>query len=95
MQKQFQSYFLYFDSGASLELMNMPNIPQNINDTILQYIGIIHIAISVGSTAKVDELTEILRKDGYTIVSEVRKTGDGYYESCILDPEGNRIEITE
>lgn len=23
-----------------------------------------------------------------------RRTGDGFYESAVLDPEGNRIEIT-
>ena len=33
--------------------------------------------------------------DGYPVISGPRVTGDGYYESCILDPEGNRIEITE
>lgn len=27
-------------------------------------------------------------------ISGPRTTGDGYYESCILDPEGNQIEIT-
>ena len=28
------------------------------------------------------------------IEGEPRTTGDGYYESVVLDPEGNRIEIT-
>jgi lactoylglutathione lyase len=94
-KKQFESYFIKFDSGARLEVMQMITIPSNLNDTINQYIGLIHIAISVGSVEKVDNLTDSLRKAGYRIVSEPRYTGDGYYESCILDSDGNRIEITE
>lgn len=57
--------------------------------------GYIHLAFSVGSKEKVDELTNQLEQDGYVIVSGPRITGDGYYESCILEPEGNQIEITE
>ena len=93
-KKNFNSYFIEFSEGCRLELMNRPEIPQNLNDTILEYIGIIHFAISVGSKEKVDILTEQLRQDGYEIVGEPRTTGDGYYESVILDPEKNRIEIT-
>jgi lactoylglutathione lyase len=94
IKKEFKSYFITFESGARLELMQMSSIPDNLNNTEEQYIGFIHIAISVGSKDKVDELTEVIRNAGYSIVSEPRFTGDGYYESCILDPDGNRIEIT-
>jgi len=45
------------------------------------------------STA-VNALTNQLREDGYAILGEPRTTGDGYYESVIQDPDGNRIEIT-
>ncbi len=93
-KKQFESYFLTFTEGCRLELMSRPNIPQNINDLMKEYIGIIHFAISVGSKETVDTLTETLRKAGYQIVGEPRWTGDGYYESVVLDPEQNRIEIT-
>ncbi len=93
-KKNFQSYFLSFESGCRLELMQMPGIPENKNDVHTQFMGIIHIAISVGSKVSVDSLTEQLRKDGYEIVGEPRTTGDGYYESVVLDPEGNRIEVT-
>ncbi len=72
----------------------MPNIPENRNDVHQQNMGFIHFAICVGSKEKVDILTEKLRKDGFEIVGEPRTTGDGYYESVILDPENNRIEIT-
>lgn len=94
-KKHFESYFIKFESGARLEIMQMPTIPSNLNDTINQYIGLIHIAISVGCVEKVNELTDRLRNAGYKVVGEPRHTGDGYYESCILDPDGNRIEITE
>ena len=56
--------------------------------------GFSHIAFAVGSDEKVREITDILVKDGYELLSPVRVTGDGYYESCIADPEGNRVEIT-
>ena len=95
LKKNFESYFLSFESGARLELMQMPSIPSCLNNTIDQYIGLIHLAISVGSIEIVNKLTDTLRNAGYKVVSEPRHTGDGYYESCILDPDGNRIEITE
>lgn len=91
--KNFQSYFLSFGEGCRLELMHKPEIPSNQNDRERQYTGIIHFAISVGGEEKVNSLTEKLRKDGHAIVGEPRRTGDGYYESVVLDPEGNRIEI--
>jgi lactoylglutathione lyase len=92
--KKFESYFISFADGCRLELMQMPGIPSNANDSDKQYTGIIHFAISVGSKIRVDELTAILRQDGYKIAGEPRTTGDGYYESVVIDPEGNRIEIT-
>ena len=54
----------------------------------------IHIAILTGSEKQVDQLTAQLREDGYKIMDGPRHTGDGYYESVVLDPDGNRIEIT-
>ncbi|MGE5678846.1 MAG: VOC family protein [Pseudomonadota bacterium] len=93
--KSFESYFISFDSGARLELMQMPSVPGNLNDTVSQYLGLIHIGISVGSAEKVDSITADLKSAGYKVISEPRRTGDGYYESCILDPDGNRVEITE
>ncbi|WP_435357187.1 VOC family protein [Emticicia sp. SJ17W-69] len=93
-KKSFESYFISFDSGARLELMQMPNIPDSKNNIYEQFIGLIHFAISVGNTQTVDSLTEKLNNDGYEIVGQPRWTGDGYYESVILDPEKNRIEIT-
>lgn len=93
-KKNFESYFLSFDNGCRLELMQMPTIPVNTLDPALQYTGIIHFAVSVGSQENVDQLTERLRADGFEVVGEARWTGDGYYESVVFDPEQNRIEIT-
>lgn len=86
----FKSYFLTFKGGTRLEIMNKPNMADT--DEALTRNG--HIAFSVGSKKKVDELTEQLSKDGYKVISGPRTTGDGYYESCILGIEGNIIEIT-
>ncbi|GAB3560354.1 VOC family protein [Spirosoma fluminis] len=94
VSKSFSSYFLTFpQKGARLELMQMDAIPDSQNDALAQFTGLIHFAVSVGSEAAVDALTERLRADGYSIVGEPRRTGDGYYESVILDPEENRIEL--
>ncbi|HEX2956393.1 MAG TPA: VOC family protein [Chitinispirillaceae bacterium] len=93
VQKQFQSYFLSFDNESRLELMQMPEIADNQNDTVRQYTGFIHIAIAVENEQLVLELTSRLKNDGYEVVSEPRRTGDGYFESCILDPDRNRVEI--
>ncbi len=89
----FESYFIAFDSGARLEIMQKASIPENRNDADEQYMGFIHVAISTASRKAVDELTNRLRGEGYRVVSEPRTTGDGYYESCVLDPDGNRVEI--
>lgn len=87
-----QTYFLSFDSDVRLELMHHPNLAQHqTNNTY----GYAHIAFSVGDRVAVDKLTERLSIDGYTIVSEPRTTGDGYYESVVADEDGNLIEITE
>ena len=93
--KNFESYFLSFENGCRLELMTKPDIQESENSFEAQKYGMIHLAFSTGSREKVDQLTETLRNDGYRIAGEPRTTGDGYYESVILDPEGNIIEITE
>ena len=89
----FHSYFLTFpDGGARLELMydgsQLPNTEDRPHD------GYGHVAVSVGSEEAVDALTARLVADGFRCVSGPRTTGDGYYESCVLDAEGNRVEIT-
>lgn len=88
----FRSFFISFEDGARLEIMNKPSMADTekpVNRT-----GYIHIAFSVGSVEEVDRLTERFREDGFEVLSGPRTTGDGYYESCIVGIEGNQIEIT-
>ncbi len=91
----FSSYFLSFGSGCRLEIMNMADQSKCEDSFEEKHFGISHFAISVGSKQDVDELTLSLGERGFTVASHPRKTGDGYYESVVLDPDGNRIEITE
>ena len=82
-----ETYFLSFKTGARLELMFKPNL--NINDTASPFHGFAHLAFSLENKENVDILTKRLVQDGYTLLSGPRITEDGYYESCILDPDGN------
>jgi lactoylglutathione lyase len=91
----FESYFLGFESGARLEIMKKPNVLFAKDAEVQEYIGYTHISFSVGSREAVDTLTEKLRSNGVSVASEPRVTGDGYYESVVLDPDGNKVEITE
>ena len=94
-KKEFHSYFLTFSSGAKLEIMSKPNIPENKNDTVkAQHQGIIHIAFSVDTIREVDDKAKQLINDDFQILSGPRKTGDGYYEFETLDPDNNRLEVT-
>ena len=88
----FRSYFLSFDGGARLEIMNSPLLEEREKSPFQS--GYAHVAISLGSKEAVDELTERLKAEGFEILSGPRTTGDGYYESAIIGFEGNLIEIT-
>lgn len=92
--KGFESRFVTFEGGARLEIMRTTSlhpVPQ-VPDT--QRMGLTHLALSLGSMELVDELTGRLRDAGYPVIDGPRRTGDGYYESVVLDPDGNRVEIT-
>jgi len=94
-KKQYSSYFLSFNgSETRFKIMHRPDIDEFVGNKGMTN-GLAHISISVGCKEKVNELTEIIRLDGYQVASEPRTTGDGYFESVILDPESNYIEITE
>ncbi|MBP5595371.1 VOC family protein [Pseudobutyrivibrio sp.] len=88
----FKSFFISFDDGARLEIMQKPQMEEA--EKTLNRTGYIHIAFSLGSAEAVDSLTARFKEDGYEVVSGPRTTGDGYYESCIVGIEGNQIEIT-
>jgi lactoylglutathione lyase len=93
-QKGFSSYFLSFGTGARIEIMHRPDISKPLDNVGLVH-GYTHLAISVGSIASVDQLTDLIQSKGFVVHGEPRTTGDGYYESVVLDPEGNLVEITE
>ena len=88
----FTSFFISFDDGARIEIMNKPNVDDA--EKPLDHTGYSHIAFSVGSVEEVDRLTRQFGQDGFEVLSGPRTTGDGYYESCIVGIEGNLIEIT-
>lgn len=89
----FQSYFLSAESGARLEIMSRPGLKDRaINNG--ETTGFSHMAFSLGSETAVNRLFKQLTEAGCKVVSEPRTTGDGYYEACLYDLDGNRIEIT-
>lgn len=92
-KKGFTSYFIRFEQGAELELMRMdglddcPTLQRGLS------LGLAHFAFGLESNQAVDDLTNRFRRDGYTVAGEPRTTGDGCYESVVLDSEGNRLEL--
>lgn len=88
--KGFESYFISFEGGTDLELMSRTNV-QNL-PIEEDRLGLTHFAFSFDSKEAVLEQTELFRSAGYKIVGEPRTSGDGYFESVVLDPDGNRIE---
>jgi lactoylglutathione lyase len=92
--KRFESRFVSFGSGARMEIMRTTAFSPVGHDPGAQRMGLTHLAFATGSEGSVDQLTDRLRRDGHPVVDGPRRTGDGYYESVVLDPDGNRIEIT-
>ena len=92
--KEFESYFLSFSSGTRLELMWSPKVADLTKNSGFESVGYAHLAFSVGSREQVERVTAHLEEARYIVTSKPRSTGDGYYESVVLDPDGNRIEIT-
>ena len=88
----FRSYFITFDDGARLEIMNKPEMYDDKKQP--NRTGYSHIAFYLGSKEAVDTLTNKLKDAGYEVISRPRTTGDGYYESCIVAIEENLIELT-
>lgn len=92
--KGFESRFVSFEGGARLEIMRTTSLHPIPHLPGTQRMGLTHLALSLGSRELVDELTGRLRDAGYPVIDGPRRTGDGYYESVVLDPDGNRVEIT-
>jgi lactoylglutathione lyase len=92
--KGFKSRFLGFDGGARLEVMTTSTLSPVPVEAGAHRMGLTHLAIALGSEQAVDALTGRLKASGSPVLDGPRRTGDGYYESVVLDPEGNRVEIT-
>jgi lactoylglutathione lyase len=91
----FESYFITFDTGSRLEIMQKRGIPGNLNDTIVkQHQGLIHLSFAVENMDLVSQKSEEMQKEGFRILRGPRKTGDGYFEFETLDPDNNRIEVS-
>jgi lactoylglutathione lyase len=89
-RKGFESRFLEFGSGARLEIMKRHDVTVR---AATEQLGIAHVALTVGSETVVDALAARFMADGLPPDSGPRRTGDGYYECVVRDPEGNRVEI--
>lgn len=89
-RKGFESRFLDFGSGARLEIMKRHDVSSR---SASEQLGFAHVALTVGTEATVDALAARFVADGVTPDSGPRRTGDGYYECVVRDPEGNRVEI--
>jgi len=92
--KGFASRFLKLGAGSRLELMQTTRLDLAAVEPGAQHLGLTHLALALGSVEAVNTLTRKLREDGHAVVEDPRWTGDGCYESVILDPDGNRIELT-
>jgi lactoylglutathione lyase len=90
-RKHFESRFLTFGGGARLEVMTRHDVTQ---PQPTEQLGLAHVALCIGDEAAVDALAARLQADGVAPDSGPRRTGDGYYECVVRDPEGNRVEIT-
>lgn len=93
--KQVETYFLSFEGQTRLEIMHRQSLSRAAKQPANIDTGYTHISFSIGSQVEVDLSAERFKADGFTIVDGPRRTGDGYYEFTTLDPDGNRIEVTE
>jgi lactoylglutathione lyase len=93
-ETHFESYFLTFESGIRIEIMQKPGIPENLNDRLeKQHLGLIHLAFGTETMEHVSEKAKELAKNGFIIIRGPRKTGDGYFEFETADPDNNRVEV--
>lgn len=89
-KKGFESYFISFDEGPTLELMSRADVQNTPIEENRR--GLTHLAFTFPSKEEILRFTEEMRSEGYTIAGEPRTSGDGYFESVVLDPDGNRLE---
>lgn len=86
----FASYFMRLREGATIELITLPEL--DAGQTGREITGWAHIAIAVGNEQQVDEMAARAADSGI-LIAPPRRTGDGFYEAIIRDPDGNLIEL--
>jgi lactoylglutathione lyase len=91
--KGYASRFLSLGEGARIEIMSGTGLVPRSEPVPQRLLGLAHFALAVGNEQQVDALAMRLRAAGVAVVDGPRRTGDGYYEAVVLDPEGNRIEV--
>lgn len=89
----FESYFLSFGGECRLELMNLGRIPEGDSANGNETIGLTHFSFAMKERAELDALAARLAADGHRLIGKPHETGDGFYEGCVLDPDGNRVEF--
>ncbi len=91
--KGFSSRFLSFATGARIEVMTTTTLAVAPQAPGSQRMGLTHFALQLDSESAVDRVTAEIRAAGHEVLDGPRRTGDGYYESVVLDTEGNRVEL--
>ncbi len=91
--ERFESYFLSFGGQCRLEIMQMARIPVGDSADGNETLGLTHFSFAMGSRGELDSLAQRLANDGQRLVGKPHETGDGFYEACVLDPDGNRVEF--
>lgn len=91
--EQFESFFLSFDGKCRLELMRMGRIPEGDSADGNETLGLTHFSFAMDTREQLNSLAKRLEDDGHRLVGKPRMTGDGFYEACVLDPDGNRVEF--
>ncbi|HEU4592523.1 MAG TPA: VOC family protein [Steroidobacteraceae bacterium] len=90
-RKGFASRFVRLGDGARLEIMARTDVTAR---GLGEQLGLAHLAIAVGNESDVDKLAARFVAEGVALLDGPRRTGDGYYECVVQDPEGNRVEVT-
>ncbi|MGI6110407.1 MAG: VOC family protein [Eubacteriaceae bacterium] len=85
------SYYLTFDDGSRVEILNRPEITRMAKNHI--DLGYIRVSYMLDSREEVDKLANRLQSDGYAIIQQPKETPDGFYDCVVLDPDDNQIVI--
>ncbi len=86
----FKCTFIKICSSVVLEIMSVPNLEKRKNKFT---VGHSHISLEVDSKGEVDRLTAYFENEGIPFEKKREQYDDGFYESAIIDPDGNIIEF--